>query len=136
MPTADRVLLDTHALRWWKADATRLSAAAAEHLDTASEILISPVSCWEIAVLISKGRVKLDRPTRVWVRDVLAPSRVGIAELTMDAAVAAAELPEFHGDPADRFLVATAQTLHVPLVTKDGLIHTFAKGRQELTVVW
>lgn len=136
MPTAERILIDTHVLLWWKADPVRLSTGAVEHLDAASEILISPVTCWEVAMLISKGRVKLDRPTRVWVQDVLAPSEVGLAELTAATAVAAAELPGFHGDPADRFLVATAETLRVPLVTKDRMIHTFAADRTELTVLW
>lgn len=136
MPTADRILLDTHVLLWWKADAARLSGAAARHLEAASEILISPVSCWEVAMLISKRRVKVDRPTRVWVQDVLAPPGVGLAELTAVTAVAAAELPGFHGDPADRFLVATAEALRVPLVTKDRLIHAFAAGRTELAVLW
>lgn len=136
MPTTDRVLLDTHVLLWWKADPTRLSAAAAEHLRAASEILISPVSCWEVAMLVAKGRVQLDRPTRVWVEDVLASAEVELAGLTATAAVAAAELPGFHGDPADRFLVATAESLRVPLLTKDGLIHTFATDRAELDVIW
>lgn len=136
MPTADRILLDTHVLLWWKADSSRLSRTAAEHLRTASEILLSPVSCWEVAMLIAKGRVKLDRPTRVWVEDVLAPPKVELAELTAAVAVAAAELPEFHGDPADRFIVATAQALRVPLVTKDRLIHAYASDRAELNAVW
>ncbi len=136
MPTADRVLLDTHVLLWWKADPARLSAAAAAQLGAASEILLSPVSCWEVAMLVAKGRVKLDRPTRVWVEDVLAPARMELANLSAEAAVAAAELPGFHGDPADRFIVATAEILRIPLVTKDRLIHIFAAGRAELRVVW
>jgi PIN domain nuclease of toxin-antitoxin system len=45
------------------------------------------------------------------VEDVLTPPEVELAELTAVAAVAAAELPGFHGDPADRFIVATAQAL-------------------------
>ena len=136
MPAADRVLIDTHVLLWWKADPGLLSTSATEHLDAASAILISPISCWEVAMLIAKGRVKLDRPTRVWVQDVLAPAQVELAELTATVAVAAAELPGFHGDPADRFLVATAEALRVPLVTKDRLIHTFAAERADLTAVW
>jgi PIN domain nuclease of toxin-antitoxin system len=136
MPTADRVLLDTHVLLWWKADRSRLSAAAAEQLDGASQVLISPVSCWEVGMLIAKGRVQLDRPTRVWIEDVLAPARIGIAELTPSTAVAAAELHGFHGDPADRFIVATASAMRVPLVTKDRLIHAYAQESSELVVVW
>lgn len=136
MPTADRVLLDTHVLLWWKADPARLSATARGALDRAATILISPISCWEIGMLIEKGRVKLDRPTRVWIADVLAAARFELAELTASTAVAAAELVDLHGDPADRFIVATAETLHSPLVTKDRLIHEYARRGSALDVVW
>jgi len=136
MPTADRVLLDTHALLWWKAGAERLSATAARLIDTASEVLISPINCWEVAVLVGKDRVQLDRPVRTWVTDVLASDGVELAPLTASIAVAAAELSEFHGDPADRFLVATATTNRVPLVTKDRLIHAHADSTDGFEVIW
>lgn len=87
-------------------------------------------------MLIAKGRVRLDRPTRIWIEDVLAPERIGVAELSASTAVAAAELPGFHGDPADRFLVATASTMRVPLVTKDRLMHAYAQVSVELVTVW
>lgn len=136
MSTAEPVVLDTHVLLWWKADPDRLSPAAAGSLDAASKILVSPISCWEIAMLIAKGRVKLDRPVRVWLHDLLASPRLGLAELTASTAVAAAELVDLHGDPADRFIVATAETLRVPLVTKDRLIQDYASRRGRLRVVW
>lgn len=136
MSTADRILLDTHVLLWWKADRGRLSAAAADRVDGASQVLISPVTCWEVGMLIAKGRVRLDRPTRVWIEDVLAPARIGIAEVSASTAVAAAALPGFHGDPADRFIVATATAMRIPLVTKDRLIHAYAQESVELVTVW
>jgi PIN domain nuclease of toxin-antitoxin system len=136
MPTPEKVLLDTHALLWWKAGRARLSAAAAVALDSATSILISPISCWEVGMLVVKGRVKLDRPTRTWVDDVLAPATTGLAELTAATAVAAAELADFHGDPADRIIVASAQTLGIPLITKDRLIHSYARGRPGLQLIW
>ncbi|MGQ0575908.1 MAG: type II toxin-antitoxin system VapC family toxin [Pseudonocardia sp.] len=136
MPSADRVLLDTHVLLWWKAAAGRLSATAAMLLQDTPEILLSPVSCWEIGMLVTKGRVRLDRPTSMWVTDVLAEDRLGLAGLTPAAAVAAAELTGFRGDPADRLIVATAVQLRVPLVTKDRLIHDYAGGQPELEAVW
>lgn len=136
MPTADRILLDTHVLLRWKAGSGRLSAEAADHIRTAAELLVSPVSCWEVAMLTAIGRVQLDRPTWVWVEDVLAGTEVGLAELTASAAVAAAELPGFHGDPVDRFVVATAEALGVPLVTKDQLIHALRLDRADLRVIW
>lgn len=135
MPSADRVLLDTHALLWWKAG-DRLPVTVAALLQDAAEILVSPVSCWEVGMLVARGRVKLDRPTTVWVADILADDHVGLAALTRAAAVAAAELTGFHGDPADRMLVATAMQLRVPIVTKDRLIHDYAADRADLLALW
>lgn len=134
MPTPDRVLLDTHALVWWKADAGRLSPSAVEVLGSARQILISPISFWETAMLVAKGRVRLDRPTRVWARDVLAEDRSAPAELDSDVAVLAAELPAAHGDPADRILMATARLRGVALLSKDRVIRDQADG--ELRVLW
>lgn len=136
MPTADRVLLDTHVLLWWKADPDRLSPAASATLTTATSILLSPISCWEVAMLVEKKRVSLDRPTPQWVADVLAEERIALAGITPSIAVAAAGLVDMHGDPADRFIVATAEALNAPLVTKDRLIHSYADGDSALHAVW
>ncbi len=51
-------------------------------------------------------------------------------------AVAAAGMSDLHGDPADRLIVATAETLRAPLVTKDRLIHDYARRGSALDVVW
>lgn len=131
----DRILLDTHVVLWWKAGSDRLSDEAARRIDTAVEILISPISCWEIAMLVTRDRVRLDRATDRWVDDVLAADRVRLAGLSASVAVDAAGLRDFHGDPADRFLVATAAAAAVPLVTKDRLIHRYAR-RGGVDALW
>lgn len=141
MPSAERVLVDTHALLWWQAQPDqarpeRISVAAWERITAASCVLVSPISCWEVGMLVGKERVRLDRPTAAWVRDVLTTDGIGVAELTPGIAVAAAELVDFHGDPADRFLYATARLLDVPLLSKDRLLHGYAEADRTVTVVW
>jgi PIN domain nuclease of toxin-antitoxin system len=134
---ADRpVVLDTHALLWWHAKSDRLSAKALRAIDDASVVLVSPISFWEIAMLVRKGRVALDRPTNVWVNDFQSTDRVEISDLTSAIAVAAAELLDLHGDPADRILVATANAYGAPLVTKDEKIHDHAKSAASVTALW
>jgi PIN domain nuclease of toxin-antitoxin system len=130
------VLLDTHALLWWQADVDRLSPKVARAVESASRILVSPISFWELAMLVEKGRVSLDRPTSLWVVDFLATERVEVAELTPSVAIGAGELSGFHGDPADRLIVATAKTLRVTLASKDDKIHAYAKSDNALAVVW
>ncbi len=135
MSSAETLLLDTHALLWWQAQSGRLSTTARERIAGARQLLISPISCWEVAMLVDKGRVRLDRPTAAWVRDLLAGD-VDLAELTPGIAVAAAELSDFHGDPADRFLYATARVQGSALVTQDRALHDYAEADRAVSVVW
>jgi PIN domain nuclease of toxin-antitoxin system len=122
------ILLDTHALLWWQARSERRSAAAERAIARADVILISPVSCWEVATLLRLGRIALDRDVFIWARDLFAADGVEPAPLTAQVAVAAATLgPEFHGDPADRFLYATSLEHSVPLVTEDDSIRSYAE---------
>lgn len=136
MPRGEPILLDTHVLLWWQAGSDRLSAVAHDRLAAAGSILVSPISCWEVGMLVTRGRVRLDRSTPAWTRDLLAADRVAVAELTASVAVAASELPGFHGDPADRFLYATARRRGVPLLTKDRLIHRYAEVDGAVRVIW
>lgn len=128
-------LIDTHVLLWWMADGDRLSEAASLALSSSS-VVISPISFWEVSMLVGKGRIALDRPTAAWAEDVLAVPSVDVAPLTAEIAVLAGELVDFHGDPADRLLVATAIVRRCPLITKDDKLLGWAEGRTELSCLW
>ncbi|HEX9344240.1 MAG TPA: type II toxin-antitoxin system VapC family toxin [Actinomycetota bacterium] len=132
------ILLDTHALLWWAAGSDRLSPGAARAIARADTILVSPISCWEVATLVGKGRIALDRDVYVWVLDLFSLDEVELAPLTPQMAVAAALLGTagFHGDPADRFLYATALEHSVPLVTKDESIRSYAEKAGDLRTIW
>lgn len=136
MPTADAVLLDTHVLLWLHSDPTRLSGRASEVIGKAGVVLVSPITCWEIAILVQKGRVALDRPVRAWVSAVFQEERVRPAVLTPAVAVDAALLEDLHGDPADRFLYATARAHDAALVSKDRILAEAAERRRDVMVVW
>lgn len=133
---AKRMLVDTHALLWWFTNPDLLSAPAARAIVDADGLLISPISFWEVAMLVDKGRVELDRPTSTWAHDVLAQEATNEAPLTAEIAVAAGELAEFHGDPADRILAATAQALGIPLLTKDDKIRSWADDQRRISCIW
>jgi PIN domain nuclease of toxin-antitoxin system len=132
------ILLDTHALLWWQAGGGLLSATAARAIARADAVLVSPISCWEVATLLSRKRIALDRDVYTWARDLFASERIELAPLTPQVAIAAALLGSggFHGDPADRFLYATALEHAVPLVTKDESIRSFAKSAGDLRTIW
>jgi PIN domain nuclease of toxin-antitoxin system len=136
MPRGEVILLDTHALLWWKAGAELLSRTAAGRIAGAQHVLVSPISCWEIGMLVGKGRVRLDRPVDEWVVDLMAEDGVHEAPLTPAVAVSAALLSELHGDPADRLIVASALARRVPVVTKDRLMHAYAERSAGFDVIW
>ena len=131
------LLLDTHVLLWWQAGGERLSRRVVAAIHDAGQVLISPLTCWELATLHRRGRIVLDRDPTEWVADLLRSDSVGLAELSPEAATWAGQLDEaFPGDPIDRLLYATARDLRVPLVTKDESIRAFATASKDVTVVW
>lgn len=133
---AEPLLLDTHALLWWQAGSDRLSARARRAIDAAPRLFLSAISVWELAMLVDQGTVALDRPTQIWVHDLLADGIVTIAELTPSVAVAAAQLDEFTGDHADRIIYATAVQNQLTLVTKDDGLTEYARTHGDATIEW
>lgn len=136
MPNVDAVLVDTHALLWWQAGGDRLSTTAGRRIERADVVYLSPITCWEIAMLVARGRVALDRAVSTWINDLLATSRADIADLTPMVAVTAGQLEHFHGDPADRIIYATAAARQLPLVTRDARLRDFAESGRDVAVVW
>jgi len=138
VPTTEpeSLLLDTHALLWWQAGSDLLSARARRLIDAAPRLFVSPISLAEIATMVGQGTVALDRPTQMWVHDLLADGIVSAAELTPTIAVAAAQLDEFTGDIADRIIYATAAHHQLSLVTKDPVLTDYANSNGDTVVVW
>lgn len=134
---SDRILLDTHALLWWQAGGDRLSAKARRAIERAEVVLVSPISIWEIGMLLAKERIRLDRDLHAWVRDLFDDERVAPAPLSPQAAADAALLGRgFAGDPADRLLFATAADHGVPFVTRDERLHGRPGGAADVRLVW
>jgi PIN domain nuclease of toxin-antitoxin system len=129
------VVLDTHALLWWLADDARLSKRARRAIERASVVGVSAISMWEVAMLVDKGRVALDRPVPTWANDVGSAAGVAVVPVDGPIAVMAGGLVDFHGDPADRIIVATAIGARASLVTKDDRIRGW-RGADQLTIVW
>jgi PIN domain nuclease of toxin-antitoxin system len=131
------ILLDTHVLIWWaNGDRLRLSATALAAIDAAIEspaqpggtpgLLVSAISCWEVAMLANRGRLALSLDVERWLALLASHPAVRLLALDVAVAVAATRLPEpFHADPADRFLVAQARELGIPLLSADSKIRSY-----------
>ena len=131
------ILLDTHVVLWREADSRLISAAAARAIAREETLLVSPLSFYEIGVLVTKQRIQLDRPLRRWTHDLLGDDLIELAPLSPGAASHAAALdPSFPGDPIDRLLYATALDLGVPMVSKDRRIREFAALARDVKVIW
>ncbi|MCH8541073.1 MAG: type II toxin-antitoxin system VapC family toxin [Opitutales bacterium] len=117
------ILLDTHTFVWWVSDRNQLSKAARAALeDETSQLHLSVVSAWEIALLQKKNRLRLPVPVPDFMQRGLA--RHGIHELPLlrRTVLTAVNLPDIHNDPFDRILVAEAIQGRLTIVTKDSVI--------------
>lgn len=126
------LLLDTHIWLWYaEGDTERLRPASVKKLDEARKsqgLLISAISVWEIGALSAKGRIQLSAPLRDWVDKALAAPGIRFVPLDADTAAESTLLPgKLHGDPADRFLIATARIHGVTLATRDEEIIEYGK---------
>ena len=124
--SATELLLDTHVWLWLAFDDPTLTGSARHAIGEAASsscVVVPAVAVWEIAMLSSRRRLELDMPVGEWVRQALSGARLGLAELTTDIMIDAYELPApFHGDPADRMIVATARLRGATLLTRDSRI--------------
>ncbi len=131
------VLIDTHVILWWQSGDRHLSATARRAIARAARVLVSPISCWEIATLVRLRRIELRPGVFDWIREILVDERVDMAPLTPTAAASAGLLGSaFTGDIADRLLYATARELAIPLVTKDQEIRSFARTAGDVRTIW
>ena len=118
------ILLDTHALVWFAEDNPRLGRRTTAMVNAGlarEDVAIAAISFWEITMLFQKRRLRLELPPTDVRRKVLEQ---GIQEVAIagDVAIEAARLAAFHGDPADRLIVAVAQSRDAVLVTADDAI--------------
>lgn len=127
-----RVLLDTHVFLWWVLEDPRLSPLARETIsDPDVDVLVSPVSAWEIAIKAADRRLDLPEPPVTYVPSRMAANAFHELPITMDHCLRTAELPGIHRDPFDRLLVAQALAEDVPLVTNDPAI-----TRYDVETIW
>ncbi len=123
------ILLDTHAWLWWVQDPDRIPALALRMISEEEEaggILVSSVSCWEIALKCSIGKLTLPMDVRSWLVAAESYPGIRVIPLSAEAATESTLLPgDFHNDPADRFLVAQARERNIPIISADRKIRKY-----------
>jgi PIN domain nuclease of toxin-antitoxin system len=129
------VLLDTHVWIWWLLGSDQLPAKEREGLDRLASrgaLSLAAVSLWETQMLHAKSRLTLNRPFDIWLREAAAANVVQVLPLDVEVVIALDGLPaSFHGDPADRLIVATSRAKKIPLATHDAAIR-----RSRAITIW
>ncbi|MFA7345463.1 MAG: type II toxin-antitoxin system VapC family toxin [Terrimicrobiaceae bacterium] len=127
------ILLDTCVLLWLASGSEDLSGSARKAIGNhPGSLVVSAISAWEIGIKAAKGHLSLPVPVDEWMERACA--RHGIRPVALDHMVAAlsTRLPTIHADPADRFLIATAQALKIAIITPDQHIRQYP----DIQTVW
>ena len=118
------IVLDTHIWVWWVDDNTRLTQKHRDWIQQyqSQSLGISIIFCCEVSKLVEMGRLTLSVTVDEWLKQALAYPGVQLLELTIPIIVESTKLTDFHRDPADQIIVATATIWACPLLTADAKI--------------
>jgi PIN domain nuclease of toxin-antitoxin system len=122
------IVLDTHAWIWWVHGDSRLNDSIRQLIqERESEGLgISIITLWEVAKLSQLRLLSLPLPVADWFVQALSYPGIILLDLTPQIVIESTQLPgEFHRDPADQLIVATARILDCPLITLDSRIKLY-----------
>ncbi len=115
-----RYLLDTCALIWLGMGGGDLSANARRRISVASSLHYSSISAWELARLQKEGKVVIPNDPDGFIADLTEQYGMSAIPPVDEIMLRAADLPDFHKDPADRIIIATALVHDLTIVTGDG----------------
>ena len=114
------IILDTHIWIWYiNRELDRFPSSWLEIIETANQVGISPVSCYEVALAQQRGRLLLPCPLEQWFQEALEPSGISILPLTPEISSCAVNLSPIHKDPFDRIIIATAIEYQAKLASID-----------------
>jgi PIN domain nuclease of toxin-antitoxin system len=131
MPKAKHLLLDTHIWVWLLNGEVKVQKSAVfSEIIAASQnntLHLSAISIWEVAMLEAKGRITFTTDITSWITNAISAPGLAITGLRPDISIDSTHLPgNYHGDPADRIIIATARHLKCPLITADEKILSYA----------
>jgi len=130
----DLLLLDTHCWIWVQLGLvrrlSRSALSAIRRAESGGRLLVSVISIWELGMLEKRGRLALPMNVRTWIEEALSKPGIALAPITPEIAIESVHLPgDLHGDPADRFIVATSRILGATLLTKDARLIEYSRQR-------
>jgi PIN domain nuclease of toxin-antitoxin system len=125
-----RILLDSHALIWAVDDPSKLGQRADVVLrDANNELLMSAGTVWELAIKIGLRKLSLSEPFRQWMAKAMTDLGLTILPITVDHADEQSKLPNHHGDPFDRLLIAQPRIEGLAIVSGDSVFDRYGAAR-------
>ena len=116
---AKPLLLDTCALLWLASTPGRISVDVRRQIAESDVRYVSSMTFWEIIFKYQIGKLKLELDPVVWLERIERKFALTVVGVSHEMMVNAALLPLHHRDPADRFIIATALKMNLPVVTND-----------------
>lgn len=120
-----KLVLDTCALIWLVGGTNDISPETLQKIEDASIVYVSAISAWEISLKESQGQLTLPMDAEEWFLKSVQNHDLTVAPLGIDILCRSTNLPAYHKDPADRFIIATAQKLKAGIVTADRLFSNY-----------
>lgn len=125
-----RLLLDAQALLWFLGDHPRLSPMARTLIgDPGNDLLLSVATCWEIAIKVSLGKLKLSQPYAPFIEAALAAHQIELLPIDLRHVSRLSELPFHHRDPFDRLLAVQALEEKLQVVSIDTALDAYGVQR-------
>lgn len=125
-----RLLLDTHTFLWWVGNDPALPNAALRAIaDSRNECFLSLASCWEIAIKVSLGKLRLTQPVDRFIPEEMTANGFHLLTIDFKHVAKLESLPFHHRDPFDRLLVAQTLTEKLTIVSADKTISEYGVKR-------
>jgi PIN domain nuclease of toxin-antitoxin system len=132
------LILDTCAVLWISEDAPLAAAAVSaidEAQDTGEPLLLSPITAWEIGLLVSRGRLALPTQPQAWLDRILNAPNLKMLDLGANVLLASSFLPgKPPRDPSDKIIIATARECDLTIVTRDRQILSYGAAGHVRTI--
>lgn len=121
-----RLLLDTHVFIWLMVDSPRLGRSVTDIFETeGNRLYFSVASVWEIAIKRRLNELDFIGESLNAVHQLLHDARIEVLPITVEHALAVADLPLHHRDPFDRMLAVQAKAEDIILVSKDEVFDAY-----------
>lgn len=127
------IVLDTHIwVNWIIGGDTSLPKTVVDALQSEDRWAISAISCFELSLLVKRGKLELPIPTAEWIIEATTNSGIELLPLTCEIAQQSVLLSDIHRDPADRIIIATAIAHNAKLASVDSVFPNYPELQNHL----